>query len=666
MSSSFRNRIARYGAIAIALWTIAVYSNSLRLGFAGDMSPILGDERVRGLSFANLRNIFAHTYFWPNGEGGIYRPLTTLSWLFNYAILGNEESAAGYHAVNLALHLVNVFLVFAVARRLSKDPRIPTAIAGLWAIHPLLTEAVANLAGRADLLAAAAVLGGFLLYLEIRESAGGGGVGSLAVLGLIAGAGACSKETAVILPAIFALYEACQGRDRNVRALVRAVIASLVPIALVLCVRAAVIAASLPAEFPFVDNPLVDAGPLQIRLTALGVLARYLLLLVWPAQLSADYSYSQISVAAGSAADWLLAAIVPICLACAAAAVRRRPMATFLAGAAFLAILPASNLIILSGTIMGERLMYLPSIALVALAVIGLVRLADRMPHMAVLAAAVIAIACGARTWVRNKDWRDDFTIAAAGAQTSPASFKMHRALADFLLKNDASSPNAALLVDEAEKSVRVLETLRDELSVPDPWNVAAKAHLTHGDICALGGCAASRFDARPDYERAVELAQRSRQIASAVRARRNRLLGRDYQPANSEAEALRTMAAANLRLARFGPALEAAMRAREIAPKVPAAYVNLAYAQLGLGRGEEGAITLAEGMFITGDRGLGEKLTSLLEAGVDKQRCAVRAGPMGRDLNPSCPIVRDTYCAAARKVGRADILQQFRCDSRN
>ena len=61
---------------------------------------LLGDPRIRNASVENLNLILQHTYWWPNGEADIYRPLTTLSYLFNYSILGNGNHPAGYHWVN--------------------------------------------------------------------------------------------------------------------------------------------------------------------------------------------------------------------------------------------------------------------------------------------------------------------------------------------------------------------------------------------------------------------------------------------------------------------------------------------------------------------------------------------------------------------------------------
>ena len=99
--------------------------------------------------------------------------MTTLSYLFNYAILGDGDQAAGYHWVNLVLHMVNVLLVFAVGRRLLGRLGPAALLAALWAVHPASTESVTNIVGRSDLLAAMATLGGFLMYLK---SADGGPV----------------------------------------------------------------------------------------------------------------------------------------------------------------------------------------------------------------------------------------------------------------------------------------------------------------------------------------------------------------------------------------------------------------------------------------------------------------------------------------------------------
>src|SRR5277367_3491582 len=100
-------------AFALVLLTLLAFSNSFSTGFALDNQVLLlGDTRIQAVNASNLGLIMRHTYWWPNGESGLYRPLTTLSYLLNYAVLGNADHPAGYHWINFFLHAANVYLVF--------------------------------------------------------------------------------------------------------------------------------------------------------------------------------------------------------------------------------------------------------------------------------------------------------------------------------------------------------------------------------------------------------------------------------------------------------------------------------------------------------------------------------------------------------------------------
>src|SRR5262249_35049655 len=147
--------ITGLGLVAL---TLAAFSNSFSTGFALDnQALLLGDPRIQVANSENIDRIFNHTYWWPNGESGLYRPLTTLSYLYNYAILGEGEHPAGYHWINFFLHAANVILLFALMLRLLRGRKrafgASVIAATLWAVHPVLTESVTNIAGRADLLA---------------------------------------------------------------------------------------------------------------------------------------------------------------------------------------------------------------------------------------------------------------------------------------------------------------------------------------------------------------------------------------------------------------------------------------------------------------------------------------------------------------------------------
>ncbi len=270
------------------------YANSLHGGFVMDSGAILRDSRIREVTGQNVALIWSHSYWWPLTENGLYRPLTTLTYLFNFALLGNAERPEGYHWLNLLLHAVNVLLAYFLGLRLSKRFWPAVAAAALWGVHPLLTESVANIAGRPDLLAAMAVLSGLLLYLRSKEAAGARKALWLATLAAVTLLGIFSKESAIALPAVIAAYELAWGNgQKSARDLAMGIAACAGPLALVLLVRLHVLGGVLGLNIPFRDNPLTGATFWKARLTGVKIMFLYLGKVLLPAELSCDYSFRQ-------------------------------------------------------------------------------------------------------------------------------------------------------------------------------------------------------------------------------------------------------------------------------------------------------------------------------------------------------------------------------------
>lgn len=656
-------------ASALAMLTLVAFSNSFTTGFALDSRMLLlGDPRIRHTTAENIGLILQHTYWWPNGESGLYRPLTTLSFLFNYAVWGNGEQSFGYHLVNFLLHAANVLLVFGLALHLLRGRinalRTAFLIAAVWAVHPLLTESVTNLAGRADLLAAGAVLGGFLLYLKSKEATGWRRVLWLIGLAAATSCGVFSKESAVVLPGLIVLYELVCSKNSSRRVFLRpkflwGCFATIVPIVAMLWVRAIVLSSSPPAEWPFVDNPIVGAGFWTGRLTAIKVLARYAELAFWPMTLSSDYSYSEIPLARGSVNDWIAWLAVAAMGAVVTRLYYRDRLAFFFCGFALLTLLPGSNLLFPIGTIMAERLLYLPLIGLVAAVAIAMNTGALKygVPQKAFLVFACLLIAAlTARTWRRNMDWKDDLTMARASVQTSPKSFKVHRLLAAILLQSETSAANVDRATAEADKSVAILQSLPNYLDVPDPWTVAATSHFAKGNLLP-------QADASGQYRQAVQLALRSIAIEGASREAYDRRHRHKSPVPASAADAYHTLASAYLRLGQPELSLKASVQAKSIDPANAEVYRDIADAYLTQHRIEDAAITLAEGMFATRNGDLRSDLLKIYtDGGIDSTGCAVVSGPRGPALNPSCEIVRKDLCLGAARAHRPDLRAQLTC----
>ena len=383
---------------------LIAYSNSFRAELAFDnQAAIQSDPRIRALTRQNLDLIWSRGYWFDNAGPGLYRPLTTLSYLVNYVVFGNGERPAGYHWINFMIHTVNALLVYGLGLAVFRYRQQSLALAALWAVHPVLTESVTNIVGRADLLAGFGVLAGILCHIKATSESGARKVGWLIGLTLAATIGIFSKENAAALIFLMLAYDLA-FRTGGLRASIPGYAAAALPLVLFLFRRSQIIATSPVNPATFVDNPLVGVGFWQSRLTAIQVIGRYMGLILWPQSLSCDYSYNQIPLFRGTLqhwGDWLTLLALMACLAAAALAAiwyRRSRTPFFFVALFFLTLAPVANIAILIGTIMAERFLYLPAVGFLGCVVWAIYAAADRVNEQrgsaAIRPAWVIGVLC--------------------------------------------------------------------------------------------------------------------------------------------------------------------------------------------------------------------------------------------------------------------------------
>jgi hypothetical protein len=392
----------------LCLVTVVVYANSLGLGFALDaIAVVKGDPRVHAATLQNLGLIFRNDYWWPSSVDTLYRPVTTFSFLFNYAILGNADNPTGYHVLNVLLHTINSLLVFQLALRMFGDRKPAFLAACLWAVHPITTEAVANIAGRADLLAVLWVLAAMLLYIRVVSGADGRWPYAIGALFVVSVCGFFSKESAAVLPGLMLLWDITFGpgwRGAGSRRLA-AYGAVAVGLLFLVAVRHWVFSAAPIPEMPFVDNPLGDAGFLAARWTAVRIVGMDLCLLLWPIGLACERGFAQILPVGASDPDaWLALAAISGILVSVVKRYEKDKLMFWSAGMFGVALLPVSGLVFAHST-MADRFLYLPSIGF-AVAAVGLLwRAKARAAAQVALVCALVLLA--GRTMTRNGDWRD-------------------------------------------------------------------------------------------------------------------------------------------------------------------------------------------------------------------------------------------------------------------
>ena len=427
----------RPGALLAALLALATYAGTARYGFVYDDHPV-----VRANPAAHDPLDWRAIAATPSWGAHNYRPLTTWTFAAQYALHG--PWASGYHLVNVALHAAVSGLVVLTAGALGAS--VPAAwIAGaLFAVHPVHTEAVAGIVGRAELLCALFML--LALGAHVRGDRAGWPWPSVVAVVACTAAGLLCKEYAFMLVVGLPVLDLLVRDDgsparfhaglRTRRTLVYAAVAivAIAWLALRHAVRLHVAFALQPWMNPLAFVP----APVRV-LTALRVQALAMRLLVLPFGLSPDYSGATIPLVT-SLHD--AAALVGVAAAAGVALLavilwRRSRLALFWLVFAALAWAPVSNLLVAVWTIFGERLLYLPSIGVCVLAGMALDGACARLerPRLAALVAAGAVAAWMTGAQRAHAIWRNDLTLARAMVARAPESAHAHFVLGTILAK---------------------------------------------------------------------------------------------------------------------------------------------------------------------------------------------------------------------------------------
>ena len=208
------------GILIISTLSILAFWNTLDNGFVwDDQYIVVANKAIRELSLPNIWDFFTSKDVYNFAAGDIYRPLSILSYAFEYRLYGLDST--GYHLTNLIIHTLNSILVYLTIGLISKDRLIAFVTSLLFVVHPIHTEAVAWVKERDELLTLLFFL--LALYFYIRRSFNPQGSGQtlrpastspyiLALLFYILAL--LSEEMAITLPFILILHDACFSVNR--------------------------------------------------------------------------------------------------------------------------------------------------------------------------------------------------------------------------------------------------------------------------------------------------------------------------------------------------------------------------------------------------------------------------------------------------------------------
>lgn len=488
----------------VAAAAVAATSNSARNGFVwDDRAAILGNADVHGRG--SLAELLAHDFWGKDLRSAdshkSFRPLTVLSFRLNHQLAGFQPAA--YHAANSAAHALCSLLVWVLARRLLDEQgqgidqahRAGSSSGGallaglLFAVHPVHCDAVASIVGRADLLCTMLSLSAVLVYMNAVQSARPGRSWMLFVAALTLTAASCvAKELGFTTFGILFVYDVLQAAgqtDKDGGRLWRWRLPLLVAIGSMLAaLRVHLNGEHRQMKWNILANSVAVHPDRTARLLSYAhIHAWYLWKLVWPRWLSFDYGFDTIPVITSvtDVKNCLTAAAYVAVLAGAGVAARQfyraaktnqRHSPAFIMSLALgiIPFVPASNIFFPVGTVVAERLLYLPSVGfclLVALVVSSALDTANkyvslpeapgkgssrrrwlRTASTVIVASCAFIVATGCfRSRARNTEWESESKLFEASLRVAPTNVKVLSNTAKTLLHSDPDRALAYLRV---------------------------------------------------------------------------------------------------------------------------------------------------------------------------------------------------------------------------
>jgi tetratricopeptide (TPR) repeat protein len=445
--------------VVLATLCAAAYANTFHV-------PFIFDDFLAILNNPSIRRLWP---IWPvlSPPRVLYtggRPVVNLSFAVNYALGG--MTAWGYHLANLIIHLLAALALLGIVRRTLLRPALQArfgarattlalAVAVLWMVHPLQTEAVTYISERCELLMGLFYL--LTLYCFIRGSEGG--ESNRWFLACVAACflGTASKEVMVTAPVMVLLYDRTfvTGSFQEAWARHWRLYLGLASSWLLLAHL------MVGLHYRSAGYGLGISG-WAYALIECRTVARYLWLSVWPHPLVFDYGNFVPAQSVGDVAPY--AAILAALAAGTFVKLKGRPgphgrgrAIGFLGAWFFVVLSPTSSVVPLVGQPMAEHRMYLPLAAVTTLVVFSI---AAYVPRRSTFVFLGLTVVLGCLTFQRNEDYRTAATIWTDALAKRPHNSRAENNLALALIDEGRTAdaiPHfvAALRLDPDQPIIR-------------------------------------------------------------------------------------------------------------------------------------------------------------------------------------------------------------------
>lgn len=469
---------------------VLLYANTFTHQYTQDDAIVIYDNMFTNEGVAGIPGILKYDTFYgffkEEGKaklvsGGRYRPLSLVTFAIEKQLFKKEKRGANgavvkdangdpiYEGIPAISHIINALfygltvlvlywlLTLLFQERMNKGDAAIIALGAslLFAVHPIHTEAVANIKGRDEILTLLGSLGA--LYFSFRSYKEGKGL-----LNIVAAAifflALLSKENAITFLAIVPLtYFFFTKASWN------KIILQTLPFAagavVFLFIRGSILGWSLGApSLELMNNPFVKLVgnqyiPFEVGeklATILFTLGKYVQLLLVPHPLTHDYYPRQVAIMQWGNWQVLLSLLVYLgALVYAIRGLKKKDPISYGILFYLITLSIVSNVVFPVGTNMSERFVFMPSVGICVILSVLIYRLASikkgQYQNLAFGVLGVLVLLFAGKTLMRNTVWKDNLTLFTTDIQSSPNSAKLRNAVGGELITQSVKVQNTSV-----------------------------------------------------------------------------------------------------------------------------------------------------------------------------------------------------------------------------